>query len=135
MPNGNHEKKEYGPHEYAKNGTSNCKYKCGCWAGDCNSGGPVGLDPIGGRCPANPLDGKPLGGNRDHEYVVTERINTLHTNLSTARDRIKELEDAAIPSKTALAKKVRVLEEGLQKAEQKLREVKEIISPKKKKRW
>lgn len=46
--------RKFGPHHYpdAPDGTSDCKYGCGCWAGPHNSGGPV--DPFG-ACPKNPL--------------------------------------------------------------------------------
>lgn len=40
----------HGPHLYDENGTSDCAYGCGCWAGPSRSGGPV--NPFG-ACPKN----------------------------------------------------------------------------------
>jgi len=46
--------KEFGPHKYADHdGTSDCKYGCGCWMGPSRSGGKV--DPFG-PCPNNPKE-------------------------------------------------------------------------------
>ena len=42
----------FGPHGYVDDGTSDCSFGCGCWAGVCRSGGPV--DPLG-PCPLNPI--------------------------------------------------------------------------------
>ena len=47
------DKAKFGNHRFADHdGTSDCKYGCGCWMGPSRSGGPV--DP-GGRCPNNPI--------------------------------------------------------------------------------
>ena len=44
--------KKFGPHQYADHdGTSDCKYGCGCWMGPFRSGGKVNPD---GACPNNP---------------------------------------------------------------------------------
>ena len=49
----------FGPHDYPnEDGTSDCKFGCGCWMGPARSGGPT--DPFG-ACPKNPKR-KPLGG-------------------------------------------------------------------------
>jgi len=109
MPNG-HGSKEYGPHKYADHdGTSDCEYGCGCWAGSTNSGGPLGLDPLGGKCPGNPTDGKflkdqPLAGkNADYEKVVKQRINELERRAYAAEEKLK----AVTPSKAKLAEQLR----------------------------
>ena len=44
---------KFGSHDYGKHdGTEDCRFGCGCWAGPCRSGGPV--NPFG-ACPNNPL--------------------------------------------------------------------------------
>lgn len=43
-----------GKHDYGDDdGTTDCKYGCGCWMGPFRSGGPDGIDPFG-TCPKNP---------------------------------------------------------------------------------
>ena len=49
----------FGPHDYADDGTSDCGHGCGCWAGPCNSGGPV--NPLG-PCPRNPKANNSITG-------------------------------------------------------------------------
>jgi hypothetical protein len=94
--------KEYGPHAYEEHGTSDCKYRCGCWTGSSRSGGPAGLDPLNGKCPKNPLDGKLLGGNQDYEYVVTARISDLERRAYEAERKL----EAVDPDKLVLAKEL-----------------------------
>ena len=75
--------KGYGPHSYVGVTSKGpglkkrfCKYGCGCWvAGFDQGGGPVGLAPITGECPGNPLDRKKLGENLDWATVVARRIH------------------------------------------------------------
>lgn len=101
MPNG-HDKKEYGKHEYPNHdGTSDCKFGCGCWMGSTRSGGPLGLDPFG-TCPQNPVDGKLLGGNSDYENLVTYRIRDLESRVYEAEVRLKRVS----PSKAKLAEEL-----------------------------
>jgi len=115
MPNG-HEHKEYGGHDYPnQDGTSDCKYGCGCWMGPARSGGPTGLDPFG-DCPKNPADGKLLGGHGDYDYVVTERIESLESRVAHAENRLKkvspkksQLADELVQAKLELFKKDQVL--------------------------
>ena len=122
MPNG-HGPKEYGKHKYADHGgTSDCEHKCGCWMGPARSGGPVGLDPFG-ICPANPVDGKFLGGNQDYEHVVTERICNMQTRLSVAENKLKSVE----PSKVELAEKLASTEARLREAERVLEKVRDCL--------
>jgi len=52
----------FGPHKYSEHGTSDCKYGCGCWAGETRSGGKV--DPFG-PCPCNPKINKVIGDNEN----------------------------------------------------------------------
>jgi hypothetical protein len=83
MPNG-HGDKEYGQHKYDDDGTSDCKYKCGCWMGPARSGGPAGVDPFG-ACPGNPEDGRFLNGDimtrTDIDHVINDRISKLNSAL------------------------------------------------------
>lgn len=90
-------RKEYGPHKYAEHdGTSDCKYGCGCWMGPSRSGGPDGLDPFG-VCPGNPKDGKPLGPagkyGPDYYQVVMNRFEDLKTRCRTAEDGRRAAEE------------------------------------------
>ena len=71
------EGKSYGGHSYidpTKSKKVFCKFGCGCWFSGDSEGGPVGLNPLKGECPGNPLDGKKLGGNLDWATVVVRRI-------------------------------------------------------------
>lgn len=97
MPNG-HGPKEYGAHNYGPTGMDQCRHGCGCWMGDCSSGGPLGLDPFG-ACPGNPTDGKKLGGEADYHQVVEQRINDLQSRATRAEDLLKRVK----PSKVQLA--------------------------------
>lgn len=107
--NGHDIEKEYGGHKYANHGgTSDCKYHCGCNMGPSSSRGPVGIDPFG-KCPGNPKDGKPLGGNRDYEHVVKERIHNLESELWNAKTQL----EAVSPSKKALAEENSFLKKEL----------------------
>ncbi len=116
------DKKEYGKHKYPNSdGTSDCKFGCGCWMGPTRSGGPTGLDPFG-KCPKNPKDGELLGGNSDYDYVVTERIRDLESKLRVAEKQLK----AVRPSKIKLADQVDTLKAELARKNQILAEVKRI---------
>jgi len=122
MPNG-HGPKKYGGHKYADHdGTSDCKYGCGCWMGPARSGGPTGIDPFG-KCPKNPTDGKLLDGNADYDNVVNERIQDLESRLSTAERRLKQIS----PSKAKLADRLASAEEELFKKKQALTELQNLI--------
>lgn len=124
MPNGD-ERREYGGHEYGPlGGTSDCKHWCGCWMGPARSGGPVGLDPFG-TCPGNPKGGERLGGNRDYEYVVTERIENLESRLSSAEEELERLR----PGKVELAKKLVETEQKLALSEGLLNEIRHVLGP------
>ena len=105
MPNG-YEHRKYGQHNYLDNdGTSDCIYRCGCWAGPSRSEGPVGLDPIFGFCPNNPLDGKPLReGNIDYEDVVSQRIQALELRAYKAEEALKKVAPGTIALSEELAK-------------------------------
>ena len=103
--------KEYGPHKYEEDVTSDCEYKCGCWMGPYKSGGPLGLDPFG-ICPGNPKDGKLLGGKEDYNFVVKQRIKELESRLYHAEaslEKVKpskiKLADELVSAKEELAKK------------------------------
>ncbi len=122
MPNG-HAPKEYGEHKYPDpDGTSDCKYSCGCWMGPTRSGGPTGLDPFG-ECPGNPKDGKPLGGKLDYDFIVTKRIEDLSSRLYKAENRLKKVS----PSKAILADELASVKEKLLKQDQILAEILKLI--------
>ncbi|MEK7213735.1 MAG: hypothetical protein AAB637_01285 [Patescibacteria group bacterium] len=104
MPNGC-ERKEYGPHSYLKenDGTGDCTYGCGCWAGPSRSGGPLGLDPIHGLCPKNLLEGEPSEDeNHDYEAVVMRRIEALELRAYKAEEALKKV----APDKLELARQL-----------------------------
>jgi hypothetical protein len=126
MPNGNHEKREYGPHKYASHdGTSDCEFGCGCWMGQTRSGGPLGLDPFG-KCPNNPT-GTPIegmvAGKKDYEYVVIERIKELELRAHTAEEKLKRV----TPTKKQLVKRIVEIEEELFRKNQVINGVLEIM--------
>lgn len=114
MPNGRDYTytKEYGPHEYpdAPHGTSDCKFKCGCWAGPSNSGGPLGLDPLCGECPGNPKNGMRLEGNADYMIAVTRRIRKLESENYRLEQELIKLEEIKNTPKAKLAERVKQLE-------------------------
>lgn len=123
MPNG-HEKKQYGGHDYGNSeGTSNCKFGCGCWMGPFRSDGPIGLDPFG-RCPNNPADGVRRSGNIDYEDVVKQRIADLQTKLSQAETKLEQVK----PSKKALATNLTVTRGELAEAKIRLSQIAELAS-------
>ncbi len=100
-------KKEYGPHKYPdQDSTNDCEHHCGCWAGPSSSGGPLGLDPLSGKCPRNPLDGTILGRNLDYEEVVRQRIADLERRAYIAETKLKAVE----PEKFELAEKIKLLQ-------------------------
>lgn len=113
MPNGHDYGKEYGRHSYREEGTSDCKYGCGCWAGDANSGGPVGLDPLSGECPNNPKDGKRIGGTADYEIVVTRRIRALEGRMYVGEQAQEKLGRIKNTPKGKLAQEVEDLRKKL----------------------
>ena len=94
MPNGHDYSKEYGSHKYPEDHwhTSDCEYGCGCSAGPTSSHGPTGLDPLGGECPNNPLDGEMVGGKADYDIVVTRRIRRLESELYSTKREIERFE-------------------------------------------
>ena len=123
MPNG-HGPKEYGGHQYADHdGTSVCKHGCRCWMGPARSGGPSGLDPFG-KCPNNPKDGKSLGGSADYDYVVTERIQNLESQLSKAKEQLR----ATKPSKTNLSNALRSVKTELAEKKQLLDKIFRLLT-------
>ncbi len=121
--NGNDDnKKEYGGHKYENYpGTSECQNGCGCRMSGFQSWGPLGIDPFG-KCPGNPKDGKPLGGNQDYEYVVDQRIDNLESEL---RETKRQLE-AVNPDKAILAKELSLAKEKLHEREKALRQIHEV---------
>jgi len=118
-----HGPKEYGGHEYDDDGTSNCKRDCGCWAGPFNSGGPTGLDPLSGKCPKNPEDGKLLGGNADYDYVVTQRIQDLESRLYKAEQQL----EAVKPGEAELAEKLSAVRTKLAERNRLFAELRRLI--------
>jgi len=112
MPNGHDYSKEYGPHKYSHEGTSDCEHKCGCWMGPSRSDGPIGLDPFG-ECPNNPKDGKRLGDKTDHEIVVTRRIRKLESRAYDGEQAIARLEKIKKTPKAKLLEQIESLKEKL----------------------
>ena len=116
MPNGHDYSKEYGGHKYADHdGTSDCKYGCGCSMGPSMSHGPTGLDPDG-ECPNNPKDGKRLPGNADYEIVVERRIRGQESRAFSAEQAVekvstskKRLAEGVANTKKSLAEKTKAL--------------------------
>ena len=120
MPNGHDYTREYGGHKYPSlHSTNDCEHGCGCSAGPSTSGGPLGLNPIGGECPNNPECGKRLPGNADYEIVVVRRIRAAEKRASDAE---AELERVA-PGARELAEELRVTNEKLGNVKQLLREI------------
>ncbi len=113
--------KEYGGHKYENYpGTSECKNGCGCRMSDFQSWSPLGLDPFG-KCPGNPKDNVLLGGNKDYEYVVSQRIHNLESELREAKRQL----EAVSPDKINLAEELSLTKEKLEKREQALRQIHE----------
>lgn len=128
MPNGHDYSKEYGKHDYGKcEGTSDCEYGCGCWMGPARSGGPIGVDPFG-ECPNNPKDGKRLGGQADHEVVVTRRIRALESKLYNTEQELTELRKIKNTTKAKMAQRIEVLEESLEKRNKLLKEISDRLA-------
>lgn len=130
MPNGHDTMREYGGHDYGENpqGTVNCKFGCGCWAGPARSGGPIGLDPLSGECPNNPLGVKRLEGKADYEIVVTRRIRGLEKSAYKWQERALKAEKRVGVKKSDLAEKLEVAEkkiEALKRAFQNIAEIAE----------
>lgn len=117
MPNG---------HEYpaAPHNTSNCKHGCGCWAGPSRSGGPLGLEPIGGRCPNNLLDGEDLRPTVDYEQVVNDRIDLLRDRAISAEQAFNEVK----PSKKKLAEDLKNAREILAHRDSQIADIQAIVS-------
>jgi hypothetical protein len=117
--NGQDTQKEYGDHKYENYpGTSECKNGCGCRMSGFQSWGPLGIDPFG-KCPGNPKDGKSLGGNKDYEYVVSQRIDNLESELREAKRQL----EAVSPGKIKLAEELSFTKEKLQEREKALRQI------------
>lgn len=124
MPNSNG--KKYGKHKYADHdGTSDCEFGCGCWAGPSRSGGPLGLDPMFGFCPNNPEDGERLGGNADYENVVNERIRNLESRVYRAETRLKRVR----PSKKNLADELATTKQALYEKNATLAKIRFLAGP------
>ncbi|NQV00983.1 MAG: hypothetical protein HQ537_02595 [Parcubacteria group bacterium] len=108
MPNGRSHKSydDYGPHAYADHdGTSDCEYRCGCWAGPARSGGPIGISPFG-HCPNNPLDGQKQSNNNDYEDCVNGRIQKLESELYEAKQSVDVVERVRKGTKVDLIKRL-----------------------------
>ncbi len=121
--NGQDTQKEYGDHKYENYpGTSDCKNGCGCRMSGFQSWGPLGIDPFG-KCPGNPKDGKSLGGNKDYEYVVSQRIDNLESELREAKRQLQ----AVSPEKIELANKIALMEEERSKKVQLCAEIRRLF--------
>lgn len=122
MPNG-HEKKEYGGHSYASEGTSDCSHKCGCWMGGFQSGGPLGLDPRG-DCPNNPVDGQRRNGNIDYHDVVNQRIRCLGSRAYNAEEKLKLVD----PDELAIAEALETAQIFIRGQGHKIRELQKMLN-------
>ena len=137
MPNGREHLKyeDFGSHKYADHdGTSDCAYNCGCWAGPANSGGPTGVDPLGGNCPGNPLS-KILGfGNKEltEKEMLDDFINARIEHLELKIDRLRPLaqlvRDARKNSKIKLQEEVIWLKRELVRLNHNMGVMKEIAN-------
>ena len=124
MPNGNDHTREYGGHKYPDIHTTNdCEHGCGCWAGPTRSGGPLGLDPLKGECPNNPICGERLSDKEDYEIVVVRRIRNLEKRACDAEGM---LEDVA-PGEIKLVEDLRAAERIISEQRNTLRETHEAI--------
>lgn len=129
MPNGHDYSKEYGSHSYEKSGTSDCKYECGCWAGDTRSGGPVGLDPLHGECPNNPKSGKQeQGKNVDYEIVVERRIRALEFRANKANEFERELGELQGTQEAELLEEVKELRKELEEKNGYVKRIKDLVT-------
>lgn len=128
MPNGYDMTRVYGGHNYGENpqGTVDCKFGCGCSCGPTSSGGPVGLDPIYGECPNNPLSGKRLEGNGDYRVVVTRRIRGLEKAVHEWRERAERAEKRVGVKKSELADKLEAAEGKIKGLKSAFRNIAEI---------
>lgn len=126
-PNGHDYSREYGPHKYSDDHdhTQDCQHGCGCWAGPARSGGPLGLDPLGGECPNNPKGGERLPGKADYDIVVERRIRGLETRACNA----EQLLEAVKPGEIELAKELEKVKRQLAQEKQKARQAAEILLP------
>jgi len=126
-PNGHDYSKEYGLHKYSDDPhhTQDCQHGCGCWAGPARSGGPVGLDPLGGECPNNPKSGERLSGNADYEIVVERRISALETRVYNAEQLLKQVE----PGEIDLAKELQKTKKQLFEEQQRTKRAAEVLVP------
>lgn len=119
-PNGLDLSRKYGKHSYPnQDGTSDCKNGCGCWAGPSQSGGPLGLDPIYGECPNNPVGGERLDGDQDYQIVVKRRILDLESRAHTAETALDQVK----PDKKELAQELENTQQQLSAAEQKIQKI------------
>ena len=126
MPNGRDHLKyeDFGLHLYAGEGTSDCAYGCGCWAGPARSGGPAGVDPFG-KCPGNfqtelPVSfGQPLSEKEIHQDFINGRIAYLEKLVRDLRPFKETVENTQKFSKVGLQLRCENLErEGVKLANQ-----------------
>jgi hypothetical protein len=120
--NGN-KHKEYGKHKYPEpQGWGRCEYGCGCEMYHSSSHGRAGIDPFG-TCPGNPVDGNLLGCERDRDLVITQRIEELESRAKEAELRWRSAE----PGAKKLARQVEQLETWLDKHEQLLASLRNLV--------
>ena len=101
MPNGREHLNydDFGKHDYATEGTSDCSFKCGCWMGPARSGGPAGIDPFG-KCPNNPIRNVHSFGDRllnedeRRDDLINSRIRELEANVFKLKPLKKLIEKA-----------------------------------------
>ena len=129
MPNGREHRKykDFGLHEYASAGTSNCAHGCGCWAGPARSGGPVGVDPFG-LCPNHHLDELKQTEKENYEDLVEGRIRDLEAQLFNALKAVTTVAEAGRSTKVGLIKQLEEEKERVAKLEASFKNLWESLS-------
>ncbi len=133
MPNGRKHlsyDNDFGPHKYADHdGTSDCRYGCGCWIGPTRSGAPAGVNPLG-KCPQNlEIDelpesfGKTMSKPEILEDYINGRIDSLEQDVALLGRYRSIIEMAKEESSEYLAAKLRDSEKGRLLLEAKLKSV------------
>ena len=136
MPNGREhlEYEDFGSHKYADHeGTSDCAHGCGCWAGPFSSGGPAGVDPLGGKCPGNikrapTSSGRVLGEKEILDDFINGRIDFLSRKVAELRPYKTLVLESRKNTKIKLQEEVVELKRELVKLKYKMGNMKEIAN-------
>jgi hypothetical protein len=121
--------KQYGRHNYPTldpasflDSKVECSYGCGCSLDCGRECGPAGIDPRG-TCPKNPVDGRPLGGELDHRYVVEQRIYWAEARAEEAERKYH----AVKPGERALVRELKLATRRLRKSNEALEEIRHLL--------